>query len=151
MTFERMVEANLVPPPPPELQGMELNVEFVSMLAQAQRAIGTNSVDRFVGNLGQVAQFKPDVLDKFDADQWADSYSDMLGVDPKLIIANDQVALIRQARAQAEAAQAQAEMLKQQSETTRNLAAAQTGNDTNALMDIMNLYSGYGSPSAVEV
>jgi hypothetical protein len=151
MTFERMVEAGLVPPPPPELQGMELNVEFVSMLAQAQRAIGTNSVDRFVGNLGSVAQFKPDVLDKFDADQWADSYSDMLGVDPKLIIANDQVALIRTERAKAQAAQAQAEMLKQQSETTRNLAAAQTGNDTNALMDIMNLYSGYGSPSAVEV
>jgi len=151
MTFERMVEANLVPPPPPELQGMELNVEFVSMLAQAQRAIGTNSVDRFVGNLGAVAQFKPDVLDKFDADQWADSYSDMLGVDPKLIIANDQVALIRQARAQAEAAQAQTEMLKQQSEPARNLAASQTGGGDNALMDIMNLYSGYGSPSAVEV
>jgi len=151
MTFERMIEANLVPPPPPELQGMELNVEFVSMLAQAQRAIGTNSVDRFVGNLGAVAQFKPDVLDKFDSDQWADSYSDMLGVDPKLIIANDKVALIREARAKAQAAQAQAEAMKTQSETARNLAASSTGNDTNALMDIMNLYSGYGSPSAVEV
>ncbi|MHB1371260.1 MAG: portal protein, partial [Pseudomonadaceae bacterium] len=55
MTFSRMVEANIVPPPPQELQGMELNVEFVSMLAQAQRAIATNSVDRFVGNLGAVA------------------------------------------------------------------------------------------------
>jgi hypothetical protein len=32
---------------------MPLNVEFVSMLAQAQKAIGTNSIDRFVGNLGQ--------------------------------------------------------------------------------------------------
>ena len=30
---------------PEEMQGMELNVEFVSMLAQAQRAIGTNSID----------------------------------------------------------------------------------------------------------
>ena len=47
--------------------------------------------------------------------------------------------------------QAQTEVLKQQSETARNLAASQTGGDTNALMDIMNLYSGYGSPSAVEV
>ena len=151
MTFERMVEANLVPPPPPELQGMELNVEFISMLAQAQRAIGTNGVDRFVGNLGAVAQYKPDVLDKFDADQWVDSYSDMLGVDPKLIIASDKVAIIREARAKAQAAQAQAEAMKQQSETARNLAASSTGNDTNALMDIMNMYSGYGSPSAVEV
>ena len=58
MTFSRMVEAGIVPPPPDELQGMELNVEFVSMLAQAQRAVATNSVDRFVGNLGAVAQFR---------------------------------------------------------------------------------------------
>ena len=61
ITFTRMIDAGIVPPAPPELQGMDLNVEFVSMLAQAQRAIGTNSVDRFVGNLGAIAQMKPDV------------------------------------------------------------------------------------------
>lgn len=45
ITFTRMLQAGIVPPAPEELQGMDLNVEFVSMLAQAQRAIGTNSVD----------------------------------------------------------------------------------------------------------
>ena len=83
-TFNRMVEANAIPPAPDELQGHGANVEFVSMLAQAQRAIGTNSIDRYVNNMGMVAQMKPDVLDKFDSDVWADSYADMLGVDPKL-------------------------------------------------------------------
>ena len=150
-TFTRMVEAGIVPPAPPELQGMELNVEFVSMLAQAQRAIGTNSIDRFVGNLGAVAQFKPDVLDKFDGDAWADAYSDMLGVDPKMIVASDKVAMVRQERAKAQAAQAQAEAMKTNSETARNLGAAQTGDGSNALMDIMNQFSGYGSPSPVQV
>ena len=101
MTFSRMVEAGIVPPPPDELQGMELNVEFVSMLAQAQRAIATNSVDRFVGNLGAMAGIKPEVLDKFDADRWADAYADMLGIDPELIVPGEQVALIRKQRAEA--------------------------------------------------
>ena len=150
ITFTRMVEAGALLPPPPELQGMDLNVEFVSMLAQAQRAIGTNSVDRYVANLGAVAQFKPDVLDKFDSDQWADAYGDMLGVDPKLIVPSDKVALIRKARNEAQAAQAQVESMKTMSETARNLGATPTGMGSNAAMDIMGQFSGYNSPTPLQ-
>ena len=151
MTFTRMLEAGAIPPPPQELQGMELSVEFVSMLAQAQRAIGTNSVDRYVANLGSVASFKPEVLDKFDADKWADAYADMLGVDPNLIVGSDQVAVVRQARAKMQAQQAQMEQVKQMSEVGKNLGTVQTGDGTNAGMDIMNQFSGYGSPSPSQV
>jgi hypothetical protein len=130
---------------------MELSVEFVSMLAQAQRAIGTNSVDRYVANLGAVATFKPDVLDKFDADKWADAYADMLGVDPNLIVGTDQVAVIRDSRAKLEAQRAQMEQVKQISEVGKNLGTVDTGGGTNAAMDIMNQFSGYGSPSPSQV
>ena len=150
ITFTRMLQAGIVPPAPEELQGMDLNVEFVSMLAQAQRAIGTNSVDRFVGNLGAIAQMKPDVLDKFDSDQWADIYADMLGVDPSLIIADKEVAMVRNARNQAMAAKEQVAAVEQASKATRNLAASPTDQQT-ALTDVMNMFSGYGSPSALEV
>ena len=150
ITFDRMILAGVIPPPPAELQGMDLNVEFVSMLAQAQRAIGTNAVDRFVGNLGQIAQMKPDILDKFDSDQWADVYADMLGVDPSLIVADKEVAMLRQARNQAMAAKEQAAAMQQTSQTVKNMAQAPTGQQ-NALTDVMNMFSGYGSPSAVEV
>jgi hypothetical protein len=150
MTFSRMIESGIVPPPPEELQGMDLNVEFVSMLAQAQRAIGTNSVDRYVANLGVVAQIKPEVLDKLDADKWADIYGDMLGVDPELIIADDKVAIIRQQRAaQAEQQQRMATM-QQGAETSKTLSETNT-QQPSALQDVMNMFSGYGSPSAVEV
>lgn len=152
MTFSRMIEAGVVPQPPEELQGMDISVEFVSMLAQAQRAIATNGIDRFVGNLGAVANFKPDVLDKFNSDEWADAYSDMLGVDPKLIISNEQVAVIRKQRADAQAAQAQMAAMQQAAATTKDLAQAPTGGGgENALTDITNMFSGYGSPSPLEV
>ncbi len=144
MTFTRMVEANIVPPPPPELQGVNLNVEFVSMLAQAQRAVGTNSVDRFIGNLGSVAQIKPEVLDKFDPDKWVDIYSDMLGVDPELIVSSEQVGLIRQGRAQAQAAQQQAAILQQQADTAKSLASAKT-DSPNALTNVIDMFSGYNT------
>jgi hypothetical protein len=145
MTFSRMIEANALPPPPQELQGMELNVEFVSMLAQAQRAIGTNSVDRFVGNLGVVAQMKPDVLDKFNADEWADAYSDMLGVDPKIIVANENVAMIREARNAAAAEREQQEQMMQSAATAKDLAAAKTA-EPSALTNVIDMFSGYNTP-----
>lgn len=146
ITFTHMVEGGAIPPAPEAMQGMALNVEFVSMLAQAQRAIATNSVDRFVGNLGVIAQMKPEVLDKFDSDSWADAYSDMLGVDPNMIVSDKQVAIVRDARNKAQAAQQQSAAMEQQSKTAKNLAGAPTAGQPNALQDLMNQYSGYTSP-----
>jgi hypothetical protein len=120
-TFDRMVRANLLPPPPQELHGMQLQVEFTSILAQAQRAIGANSIDRFVGNLGQIATFAPGVLDKFDGDAWADEYSDQLGIDPSLIVPNDKVAIIRNNRAQAQQQAQQAAQANQNADTAQKL------------------------------
>ena len=143
-TFDQMVEAGILPASPPELHGMELNVVFVSMLAQAQRAIATNSVDRFVGNLGQVATFKPDVLDKFDSDQWADRYSDMLGVDPELIVPNDKVAIIRKNRQAEQAKAQQVAQAEQAASAAQKLGSIQTPNG-NAANDVMQAFSGYTS------
>lgn len=142
MTFERMLAAGIVPTPPDELQGSELNVEFVSMLAQAQRAIATNSIDRFVNNLGAIAGMKPEVLDKFDADRWADAYADMLGIDPELVVPSDKVALVRQQRAQAQAQQAQAAQMTQGADMAHKLSQTDTSGQ-NALTDVTRAFSGY--------
>ncbi|MEC5161712.1 MULTISPECIES: portal protein [unclassified Janthinobacterium] len=140
ITFERMLESRIVPPPPPQLQGQELSVQLVSMLAQAQRAIATNGVDRFVGNLGSIAQFKPEVLDKFNADKWADQYSDMLGVSPDLIVPDDQVQAIRQRRAQAQAQAAQQQQNNVAADTAQKLGATPTSGG-NAASDVMSMFS----------
>ena len=113
-TFDAIVEAGIAPPPPEELQGRPLNVDLIGMLAQAQRAVATNSIDRFVGNLGAVAQFKPEVLDRFNTDRWVEIYSDSLGLDPQIIIPADQAQAIREQRAQAQAQAQQAALAEQQ-------------------------------------
>jgi len=112
-------------------------------LAQAQRAIGVNGIDRFVGSVGMVAQFKPEVLDKINTDEWADTYSEMLGVPPKLLVANEDAQVLREARNKAMAAKEQAEAQQQQSQTIKNVASAAA----DAPVDVMNMFSGYNNPA----
>lgn len=149
MTFDRLLQVGLIPPVPQELEGVDLNVEFVSVLAQAQKAITTNAVDRFTQNLGQLANMKPEILDKFDADYWADYYSDVLGLDPRLIVPGKEVARIRQQRAEAQQQTQQLANAEQASAIAKNLGAAQQGQPIQGELrsaepgEIYNQFSGY--------
>ena len=109
-----------------------------------QKVVPWIAVDRFVGNLGAIGQMKPDVIDKFDSDSWADMYSDLLGVDPNLIMSDDNVAKMRQERAQAQQQQAQAEALNQGADTAQKLGQVQTQNGrSNAANDVISMFSGH--------
>lgn len=125
LAFYVMVQADLVPPPPDELRDGEVNVVLLSILAQAQRAIGVNSIDRFVGAVTAVSQVKPEVLDNFDADKWVEVYADSLGIDPRLVADPKTVEAQRVGRAQQMAAQQQMGMLQQGADVAQTLAQAQ--------------------------
>ena len=147
ITFMRMVKAGILPPAPPDMKGQDLNVEFVSVLAQAQRAVGVASVDRLLATVGAIAQFKPEVVDKLDGDEIVDQYADMLGVDPTLIVADEKVVVIRKQRADQQAhAQAMAQA-QAASATAKNVS--QINPDTaQTLTDNMRSLQGYGGASA---
>lgn len=141
LVFERLQANGMLPPLPEELQGVELNVDFISILAQSQKAVTTNAIDRFVNSLNAVAGMKQDVLDKFNADRWADTYADSLGIDAQLIVPDKEVAKLREARAQAQAQQAQLEQAQQAASTMKDVAQAQI--DPMQPQDISNLFAGY--------
>jgi hypothetical protein len=141
-TFTMMLEAGILPPPPEELQGMDLNIEFVSTLAQAQRAIGVGAIDRLLGTVGSIATMKPDVLDKLNADQIVDTYADMLGVDPNLIVGDENVAIIRQQRADQQQKAEQQQQMAMMADTAAKVGGIDTGNP-NALTDVMQGLQGY--------
>lgn len=144
VTFDHMIEARMVPPPPRDLAGAELKVEFVSMLAQAQRAVGLASVDRLLGTVGSAAQFgMTNMMDKLDQDQIVDEYADMLGVDPELINANEDVAIIREQRAEQQQAMMAAEAAPAAAQTAKTLSETDT-TKKSALTDAVNMFSGYG-------
>jgi len=134
-TFQNAFDAGILPPVPKEMEGADIKIEFISVLAQAQKAVGLSAMDQLLMTVGQVAQLKPEVIDKVNGDAWVDKASDILGVDPDLVVANDQVAMIRQQRAEQQQAQQMAEMLPSTAQAAKALSETNT-RDPSALTDL---------------
>ena len=140
IVFNKLVQADLLPPLPEDLQGQQLNVEFISILAQAQKAISTNSVDRMFSVLGNLAGMKPDIVDNVDLDFWPQWYADALGVDPRFIVSGKKVAVIREQRAQAEQQAAAMEQLQGATQAAKNMGMSMQGQSPE---QIMQAFTGY--------
>jgi hypothetical protein len=125
-----------LPPPPPELADIDLKVEFISVLAQAQKAVGISAMDNLLGfatmalqTQALAAQVGGGVADKIDFDQMVDERAEMLGVSPRTVRSDDDVQVLRAEKAQA-AQQAQAAQVAQQMATTaKDLGQAKMGTE----------------------
>lgn len=107
--YELLSGMGAIPDPPEELQGGNLNIEFVSILAQAQKLSQATAIRKIVADVGGMARLNPEVLDKLDLDQAVDELGDIEGVPACVIRSGDNVAALRQQRAeQQQAAQMQA-------------------------------------------
>ena len=131
-TFNILQQNGVLPEPPPELQNKDLNVEYVSVLAQAQRLVATGAVDRLVGFTSQVAQVWPEARHKVNASRAIDEYAESLGVDPSMIRSDEEVTAMAQAEAQ-QAAQAQAMATAQQGVDMAKTASETDMSEDNAL------------------
>ena len=144
ITFDACMEAGILPPSPPELAGgMDLNIEFIGLLSQAQRAVSMAGVDRIIGATASIAAAKqdPSVWDKIDTDAVIDKAAAYVGVDHEVIRGDDEVAAIREGRAkQMAAAQAQADAAAAAA-TAKDLAGADMSTD-NALTNVVRSFSG---------
>ncbi|MEM7741141.1 MAG: portal protein, partial [Pseudomonadota bacterium] len=83
---------------PQELEGQNLKIEYIGPLAQAQKSVGLQAVERVVNFTSSLAQVKPDVLDKVDLDQAVDEYALRVGVPSRVVRSDEDVARIRRER-----------------------------------------------------
>ena len=101
----------MLPPPPDELMGSEIKVDYISVLAQAQKLVSTGAIERWVGFAGQLAGLRPEVLDKVNADEVVKVMADDLGVPNNVVVGDEVVQAQREARAkQAQDAEALSKM-----------------------------------------
>lgn len=89
----------MIPPAPDEMQGIGLTVDFISILAQAQKASENSAIERAARFVGFVAGLFPDAAIKFDAEQAIDEFAQNSGTTPRIIRSDEAVAEIRQAQA----------------------------------------------------
>lgn len=105
-----MGRKGLLPRVPPSLRGIPVQIEYVSMLAIAQRAAATASLERTLAFAGNLAAAKPEVLDNIDGDFAVREYGDLMGVKPGLFVSQQKVEQIRDARTKQVQAQQAAQL-----------------------------------------
>lgn len=98
--FSIMDRLGLFPEAPEELGGKMLQIEYISVLAQAQRMAGIEGIERLAQFVGSMASMKPEVLDKLNVDEAVEQYARKLGVPAAVVLGGDNVAALREQRMQ---------------------------------------------------
>lgn len=131
--FAMASRAGILPPAPPEIQGQMMNIEFVSILAQAQQAAASTGIERLLQLAGGIVGVKPEIMDNIDLDYALDKYSDLLNNDPKIIRSPEALTQIRQQRQQQNQQAQQAQIAEQLSKGAQTLSQTDVGGGQNAL------------------
>jgi len=98
---------------PEQLQGLDLEVRYSSMIARAQRSGEAENLNRVMGIMGPLAQFDPSVFDNVNSDAVLKYVGNIYNVPQEVFRDDKEVEQIREQRAQQ-----QAEMQAQQKQLT---------------------------------
>lgn len=143
IVFDAMVKRGDLPPAPEELRGAKLRVEFINVLAQAQRMQGISGIEAMFDFVSRGAQiYGPEALDKFDIDQASDEVGDKYGVSPRILRSDEKVAEIRAKRSREQQAQQSVLAAREVAATAKDLSQADTSGE-NALTELLRV----GSPT----
>jgi hypothetical protein len=103
--------------PPQSLAGRQFHVRYISPLARAQRLEDVVAMDRLeTGLITKSQQGKPELMDIYDWEEADRLRAQYLGVPGKLMRSDDDIKVIRDARAEAAQKAEQQQMMQQQVE-----------------------------------
>ena len=133
-TFNILNVQGLIPPPPEEIERMPFEIEYISVLAQAQKLVGLQKIERFTGFVGGVAQAAPSAMDKVDTDALVDEYASGTGVPARLLRGNVEIKEIRAIRQQELERKQQREEQQENAQTALTMANTKL-DDSNLLTE----------------
>ena len=128
-TFEICLDHGEIPPPPSIVPpGMELKIKYTSLLARSQAMIGDlNAVSGALAINTQMAQLNPKAAMIFDPYQLQSMVNSGYGLNPKLIISQDDFNAKSQQMDQAQQAQQQVEQAEPMANAAQKLSQTQIG------------------------
>ena len=142
-SFDLLARGGFLPPPPPHIAGLDIDPDFQSPVARAQRLSyvrGYSQLWDMIVNMANASQ-DPSLLDIVDTDTGIRRSAEALGVAYEVIRSPEAVAGIRQQREEAKQAAAEQEAELDASTVAKNLApfmkaAQETGDSEEAALQL---------------
>lgn len=148
--FSVMKRKDMLPPMPASMKGIPIDVEFISMLALAQKASATGGLERLAALIGNLVPVFPQAKDLLNVDSFVETMNDLLDNPQKVINAPDVVAKMRQdAAAAAEKQQQQVDAEHAANTAATGAQAVNTGANAAQVLSQTEVGAGQNALQAV--
>ena len=137
--FNECVKLKILPEPPTEIMGANMDIEFVSTLAQAQKAIKISAMERFTTFAINLANtLDSSLTKKINASKMIDDYADYANISPEQLVPTLEVDKYRQKEEENKKQQTAIEQAKQGVEIIQNIAGTDaSGSDLLSRLGIL--------------
>lgn len=136
-TFNAANRAGLLPLPPEEIQEAKIEIQYVSILAAAQSAVGVAPTERFLGLIGNVAAIYQNAVNIPNWDQLLIDYGRDIGVKSKNIRSMKEIEALNAQAAQKEAAASMVEAAPPTAQAAKLLSETEVGGGATALQQML--------------
>jgi len=135
-TFLILERQGRLPELPEALEGVDYEIEYVSIMAQAQKLAGIGGIERLMGFVANAATLDPMAVQKVDIEEAIEEYGGLVGVSPKLIKTKEQMEELKEAAAAQQAQEQEAMVASQMAQAGKTLSETKMDEDT-ALRELM--------------
>lgn len=136
--FSIMSRQGLLPEPPPEIEGEQIEIQYVSILSTAQSAVSAAPTERLLGLIGNVAPLAPQSAQLLDWDTVLRDYGKDIGVQAKAFRSQEDLDAERQENAERLEAQEAAVQGKELVDGAKVLSETDVGGGSNALQQLLS-------------
>lgn len=144
--FGILQRRGMIPQVPDSMKGVPLELQFVSLLALAQKAASTGGMEALAKMAASMSQVWPETKDNVDPDEFLREYNELLGNKQKTMRGPKQVEAMRAQRAQEQQKMQQAAMMAHGAQTANTaataastLAGTQVGSGGSALDQLLGV------------
>lgn len=127
----------LIPEPPDSIADAPIEIQYVSILSVAQRAVATAPVERWLGMIGEIAGAKPEVLNIPNFDELIRGYGEDLGVPARYMNQLEEAQRLTEQQQQVLEAQEAANTGQTLAATAKTLSEAEVGGGANVLQELI--------------
>lgn len=135
--YSIMMRKNLLPDPPESIADMDLEIQYVSILTAAQRAVGVAPIERWMQFIGNISGAAPKVLNVPDFEEMVRLYGRDIGVPAAVMLPPEEAKQNSEMQDQLAATREAAATGTTLAQGAKTLAETDVGGGANALQQLL--------------